>query len=308
MAKSLMDIYKQMYAPKPVEIREEKEVENPLEDEDKEKSCLTEEPKVDKDDIKKVEKELEKIVSKIDEEQVPVTEAKKNISVWSHDGKVWSHYSDYDDEQDAKDDKRYLKDQGDKKVKIIKTDKDKSDWRNSKHREDAVKLLEESCPDDADDSSIKVDESRSEADANRSLEMSQGYGGSPRRKGKFYLMKGMDQVHPDAHDSVDSAMKAWKDLPEKSGVKIIKESKNGPVEIMTEAALMEAFDVDQVGIVGSPSTMKLYGKTYTTVAFPSVEHANAFMTSDEGKEHGYLGQDDEGMFHCAHMEHTGSDE
>jgi hypothetical protein len=120
-------------------------------------------------------------------------------------------------------------------------------------------------------------------------------------------MKGLDQVHPDAHDSVDSAMKAWKDLPEKSGVKIIKESKNGMVEIMTEEALMEAFDVDQVGIVGTPTTMKLHGKVFNTIAFPSIDHANAFMTSDAGADHGYLGQDDEG-YHCAHMEHSGNDE
>jgi hypothetical protein len=161
-------------------------------------------------------------------------------SVWSHDGTKWSHFSDSDNAEDAKEDRRYLKAQGEKKVKILKTPMAMSDWRKPEHREAALQMLNEARSDDiedADDSSIKkVEEGvgRSESSANRELQLSSGNTGKSRSKGKFYLMKGTEQVHPDAHDSVDSALKAWKTLDSTSGVKIVKEDVDGPVDVVSE--------------------------------------------------------------------------
>lgn len=320
---SIANAYRSMYAPKAEPITEEVDVPvEPTEVPIVEETKLEEEKKEDSKEVKKVEAELEKIVKKIDEDVVPVEEAvKKNISVWSHDGNRWSHYSDYDNMDDAKDDRRYLKDQGDKKVKILKTDMDKSDWRKEDHRNDAIKQLDEDVVEEGT-------ADRSEFNAN--VHMSKGVPGQ-RKPGKFYLMKGNEQIHPEGHESVDDAMKSWKNLPDKSGVKIVKESVDGKqIDIITEAALMEAFEINAVGDVtdkqlpiepsaepiasvvvpenpGIPSQLHLYGKRFTTIAFRNPDDVNKFLESDAGKDHGYLGKDDDEQYHCAHMEHTGDD-
>lgn len=380
MSKSFRDAYMSMYAKKETEtIVEEKTPELDV-------KAIVDEMNLSesKEETKDIEKELEDIVAKIDaDEPKKVEEAvSKNISVWSKNGDgSWGHHGDYDNNDDAKDDKRQLKDQGEKCVKIIKTDKDKSDWRNSDHREAAIKQLNEdnsagdvldliksiisvwklngddwehhqdyddedsacdACSslkgeDDIDDARVvktnqdqsdwsnpentrivilglggepdpvqeETDRERSEYSAN--LKMVDG----PKlpTKGKFTL-RGEDGnvlAGTDEHDSVDSATQQWRGLANKKGVKIVKESVNGPVDIMTENALMEAFDINAVGDITNDSTLDMYGRRFNTKTFPSIEDANAFMSTDAGKDHGYLGQSPDGLYHCAHNEHSGEE-
>lgn len=53
------------------------------------------------------------------------------------------------------------------------------------------------------------------------------------------------------------------------------------------------------------TTFRLNGRVFNTHKFGTPDEANAFMSSEAGANHGYLGQDDEGMHHCAHMEDEG---
>jgi hypothetical protein len=368
---TLRDIYMSMYK-KPEEIVSEdiQEIVEP--------NLMVEEVKLDESkEDSKIEKELETIVAKIDKEDSKKVEESvaKNHSVWSKDEKGnWSHYSDYDNSEDAKDDKSYLKRQGEKCVKVIKTDKDKSDWRKDDHREAAIKQLNEdvssdnvldliksiisvwkqsgndwthhqdyddedsaceACSalqdeDDIDDARVvKTNQDQSDwSNPENTHVVILGLGGNIQEgtdrseysanlnmvgkpttptKGKFTLRDKDGNVlsGTEEHDDVDSATKAWKNLTDKKGIKIVKESTNGPIDIMTEEALMEAFDVNAVGDVTNDAVLNLYGRNYNTKAFKTIDDANAFMSSEDGKEHGYLGQCPNGLYHCAHNNDSG---
>lgn len=48
-----------------------------------------------------------------------------------------------------------------------------------------------------------------------------------------------------------------------------------------------------------------YGRKFATHCFPTPAAANEFMTSEKGKEYGYIGMSDDGQYHVAHMNDAG---
>lgn len=54
-----------------------------------------------------------------------------------------------------------------------------------------------------------------------------------------------------------------------------------------------------------PSKLKHFGRIFDTFVFSSPDAANEFMSSEAGKNHGYLGKDESG-YHCANNDDQGT--
>lgn len=44
---------------------------------------------------------------------------------------------------------------------------------------------------------------------------------------------------------------------------------------------------------------------FNTYAFPTKDEANTFMQTPQGQQYGFIGMDDKGQFHVAHMDDNG---
>lgn len=62
---------------------------------------------------------------------------------------------------------------------------------------------------------------------------------------------------------------------------------------------------EYVGLGLVPSKLKHFGRIFDTFVFSSPDAANEFMSSEAGKNHGYLGKDESG-YHCANNDDQGT--
>lgn len=71
--------------------------------------------------------------------------------------------------------------------------------------------------------------------------------------------------------------------------------------IATKRALEES-----AGEMLSPAVFKHGSKTYSTYSFQNSSDASEFMKTPQGQSYGYIGMDDQGNFHVAHMDDDGT--
>lgn len=93
-----------------------------------------------------------------------------------------------------------------------------------------------------------------------------------------------------------------------------KETWNHSTKTFLDEETIDAFTPygDKVEIVdnsmGTPSTFTTGSRVFKTLAFPTVEGANKFMTSTTGSKYGYIGKCSSSLYHCAHLDDSGSAE
>ncbi len=71
--------------------------------------------------------------------------------------------------------------------------------------------------------------------------------------------------------------------------------------IATKKALEES-----ISELLSPAVFKHGSKSFNSYCFPTCAAANAFMTTPQGQEYGYIGMDDQGKYHVVHMDDQGT--
>lgn len=76
-------------------------------------------------------------------------------------------------------------------------------------------------------------------------------------------------------------------------------------EVLYASATKQALS-ETVDVAGQPNSTYTFGSTrFNTYSFPTKDEANTFMQTQQGEKYGFIGVDDKGLFHVAHMDDSG---
>ena len=77
-------------------------------------------------------------------------------------------------------------------------------------------------------------------------------------------------------------------------------------DVMYATATKKALEEGTIGELLSPAVFKHGSRTFNTYSFPTHSAANNFMVTPQGQQYGYIGMDDQGQYHVAHMDDQGA--